>query len=72
MYGRKAILSIDKTKSLIIYECMMSIMKKILYIKEEVRLMIQKIQDHMIQQISRKKRRFIMDEEVLCYNSVKE
>ncbi len=31
----------------------MSIMKKILYIKEEVRLMIQKIQDHMIQQISR-------------------
>ncbi len=44
-YGRKAVLPIDKIKLLIIYECMMSIMKEISYIREEARFMIQKTQD---------------------------
>ena len=46
-YGRKAILPIDKTKSLTIHECMMSIVKEISHIREEARLMIQKAQDRM-------------------------
>jgi len=40
MYGKEAVLPIDKTKPLIIHECMMNIMEEILYIKEEARLMI--------------------------------
>ena len=40
--SKKAILPIDKTKSLMIYERIISIMKKIFHIREEVRLMIQK------------------------------
>ncbi len=42
IYGREAVLPIDETKSLTIYERMMSIMKEILHIRKEVRLMIQK------------------------------
>ncbi len=41
-YGREAILSIDETKPLMIHKRMISIMKEILYIKKEARLMIQK------------------------------
>jgi len=41
-YSREAMLSIDETKSLTIYECMMSIMKEISHIREEAKLMIQK------------------------------
>jgi len=40
IYGRKAVLSIDETKPLMIYEHMMSIIEEISYIKKEVRLMI--------------------------------
>ena len=47
-YGRKAILPIDETKPLIIHECMMSIVEEISYIREEARLMIQKVQDRMV------------------------
>ena len=49
IYGRKAVLLIDETKSLIIHEHMMSIMEEMSYIREEVRLMIQKAQDRIIQ-----------------------
>jgi len=42
-YDREAVLSIDETKSLTIHECMMSIVKEIPHIKEEARLMIQKV-----------------------------
>ncbi len=41
-YGREAVLPIDETKSLTIHKRMMSIIKEISHIKEEVRLMIQK------------------------------
>ncbi len=41
-YGREAVLPIDETKSLIIYEHMLSIMEEISHIKEEAKLMIQK------------------------------
>ncbi len=41
-YGRKAVLPIDETKPLTIHERMMSIVKEILHIREEARLMIQK------------------------------
>src|SRR6266498_3827312 len=71
-YGREAVLPIDETKSLIIYERMMSIVKEILHIREEARLMIQKAQDHMIQQTPGKERRFIVGEEMLCRDSAKE
>ncbi len=71
-YGREAILPIDKTKSLTIHERMMSIMEEIPHIRKEARLMIQKAQDHMMQQTSGKERRFIVSEEVLCHNSAKE
>ncbi len=47
-YGREAILLIDKTKPLTIYERMMSIVEEISHIREEARLMIQKVQDRMI------------------------
>ncbi len=50
----------------------MSIMEEIPHIKEEARLMIQKVQDRMIQQTSGKKRRFILDEEVLYHDLAKE
>ena len=46
-YGREAVLPIDETKPLIIYEHMMSIVEEILHIREEARLMIQKVQDRM-------------------------
>ena len=65
-YGRKAVLSIDKTKPLTIYKCMISIIEEISHIREEVRLIIQKAQDRMIQQMPGKKRRFIVDEKMLC------
>jgi len=42
-YSREVILPIDKTKSLTIYERMMSIMKEIPHIREKARLMIQKV-----------------------------
>ena len=42
VYGREVILPIDKTRSLMIHERIMSIVKEILYIREEVRLIIQK------------------------------
>ncbi len=48
-YGREAVLPIDKTKFLTIHERMMSIVEEIFHIREEARLMIQKVQDHMIQ-----------------------
>ena len=51
---------------------MMSIVEEIPHIREEARLMIQKAQDHMIQQIPGKERRFIVGEEVLCRDSAKE
>src|SRR6266498_5643602 len=70
-YGREAVLPIDETKPLTIHERMMSIMEEILHIREEARLMIQKAQDHMMQQTSGKKRRFIVREEVLCSDSAK-
>src|SRR6266542_6788491 len=41
-YGREAVLPIDETKFLTIYEHMMSIIEEISHIREEVRLMIQK------------------------------
>ncbi len=72
IYGREALLPIDETKLLTIHERMMSIVKEIPYIREEVRLMIQKAQDRMIQQIPEKKRRFIVDEEVLYHDLAKE
>src|SRR6266540_898016 len=56
MYGREAILSIDETKPLTIQEHIMSIMKEIPHIREEARLIIQKVQDHITQQISEKER----------------
>src|SRR6266540_1649097 len=72
MYGREVVLPIDETKPLTIHERMMSIMEEIPHIREEARLMIQKTQDHMIQQTPRKERRFIVGEEVLCHDSAKE
>ena len=71
-YGREAVLPIDETKSLIIHECMMSIMKEILHIKEEARFMIQKVQDRIMQQTLEKERRFIVGEEVLYHDLAKE
>src|SRR6266498_3917525 len=71
-YGREAVLPIDETKPLIIHERMMSIVKEISHIREEARLMIQKVQDRMTQQTSGKERRFIVGEEVLCRDSAKE
>src|SRR6266498_2758489 len=71
-YGRKAVLPIDETKSLTIHKRMMSIVKEIPHIREEARIMIQKAQDCMIQQTPEKERRFIVGEEVLCRDSVKE
>jgi len=65
-------LPIDEIKLLIIYKRMMSIIKEIPYIREEARLMIQKEQDHMMQRTPEKERRFIVDKEVLCHNSIKE
>ena len=40
IYDKEVILLIDETKSLTIYNCMISIVKEILYIREKVRLMI--------------------------------
>ncbi len=40
IYDREIILLIDEIKSLIIYEHMISIVKKIFHIREEARLMI--------------------------------
>src|SRR6266498_5538719 len=71
-YGREAILPIDETKFLTIHERMMSIMKEISHIREEARLMIQKVQDRMIQQTPGKERKFVVSEEVLCHDSAKE
>jgi len=71
IYGREAVLPIDETKPLTIHECMMSIVKEILHIREEARLMIQKMQDRITQQTSGKERRFIVGEEVLCRDSAK-
>ncbi len=56
MYSREAVLPIDKTKFLIIHKHMMNIVKEISYIREEARLMIQKVQDRIIQQTLRKKK----------------
>ncbi len=50
----------------------MNIVKEIPHIREEVRLMIQKAQDCIIQQTSGKERRFIVGEEVLCHDLAKE
>ncbi len=50
----------------------MSIVEEIPHIREEARLMIQKVQDRMIQQTPGKERRFIIGEEVLCRDSAKE
>ncbi len=72
IYGREAVLPIDETKPLTIHECMMSIVEEIPHIRKEARLMIQKVQNHMIQQTSGKERRFIVSEEVLCRDSAKE
>src|SRR6266498_4978976 len=71
-YGREAVLPIDETKPLMIYERMMSIMEEISYIRDEARLMIQKAQDRMVQQTSGKERKFIVGEEVLCRDLAKE
>ena|SRR6266540_5587482 len=71
-YNREAMLPIDKTKLLIIYERMMSIVKEIPHIREGARLIIQKAQDHMIQQTPEKERRFIVGKEILCRDSAKE
>ncbi len=51
---------------------MMSIVEEIPHIREEARLMIQKMQDRIIQQTPGKERRFIVSEEVLCHDSAKE
>jgi len=72
IYGREVVLPIDETKPLTIHECMMNIVKEIPHIREEVRLMIQKAQDCIIQQTSGKERRFIVGEEVLCHDLAKE
>src|SRR6266542_2222336 len=71
-YDREAVLPIDKTKSLTIHERMMSIVKEIPHIREEARLMIQKVQDCIIRQTPGKERRFIVGEEVLYHDSAKE
>src|SRR6266498_3872833 len=71
-YDREVVLPIDETKPLTIYERMMSIIEEISHIREEARLMIQKVQDRIIQQTPGKKRRFIVGEEVLCRDSAKE
>src|SRR6266542_4736200 len=70
-YGREAVLPIDETKTLTTHEHMISIVEEIPHIREEARLMIQKVQDRMIQQASGKERRFIVGEEVLCRDSAK-
>ena len=51
---------------------MINIVEEIPHIRKEARLMIQKAQDHMIQQTPEKERRFIVGEEVLCCDSAKE
>ncbi len=71
-YGREAVLPIDETKFLMIHECIINIVKEISHIRKEVRLMIQKAQDCIIQQTSGKERRFIVDEEVLYHYLAKE
>ncbi len=71
-YGKEAVLSINETKPLMIYERMMSIVKEISHIKEEARLMIQKAQDRMMQQTPGKERRFIVGEEILYHDLAKE
>src|SRR6266540_535049 len=71
-YGREAVLPIDETKPLTVQECMMNIMEEIPHIRKEARFMIQRAQDHMIQQTPGKERRFIVGEEVLCRDSAKE
>jgi len=71
VYGREAILLIDETKYLMIYDRMMSIIKEISYIREEARLMIQKAQDYMMQQTPEKEKRFIVSEKILCHNLAK-
>src|SRR6266542_677788 len=71
IYGREAVLPIDETKPLTIHECMMSIVEEISHIREEARLMIQKAQDHMIQQIPGKERKSIVGEEVLYRDSAR-
>ena len=47
-YGREAVLPIDETKPLTIHEHMIKIMEEIPHIRKEARLMIQKVQDHMV------------------------
>jgi len=42
IYGREAVLPVNKTKPLTIHERMMSIVKEIPYIREEASFMIQK------------------------------
>ena len=49
IYVREAVLSINEIKSLMIYERIISIVEKILHIREEARLMIQKMQDRIMQ-----------------------
>ncbi len=51
---------------------MISIVEEIPYIREETRLMIKKVQDRIMQQTSRKERKFIVDEKMLCRDSTKE
>jgi len=43
VYDRKSILPINAAKSLIIYEHIMNIVKEIPHIREEIKLMIQKV-----------------------------
>jgi len=43
IYGKEAVLLINETKFLTIYELIMSIVKEIFYIREEAKLMIQKV-----------------------------
>ncbi len=71
VYGRKAMLPIDKSYNLCMKDRMMQIVEEVPHIREKIQCIIQHSQQRMIENDLKKKKLFQIGEEVLYHNVAK-
>src|SRR6266540_934619 len=72
VYGKKAVLPIDKLYDLRMRDRMMQIVEEVSHIREEARRMIRHAQQRMIENNPKKEKLFYVREEVLYHDAAKE
>jgi len=72
VYGREAVLPIDKPYDLRMRDRMMQIVEEVSHVREEARRMIRHAQQRMIENDPKKEKLFYIGEEVLYHDAAKE